>query len=74
MRTGGFHPAHVQSRPQAPSGHFSGSWHFLTRISSSVLLRWLEAHPDWDERLSFSPFRLLLVLSTQAPHLVGTGG
>lgn len=46
----------------------------LTCISSSVLLLWLEAHPDRNERLSFSLFKSLLVLPTQALHFVCVGG
>lgn len=59
--TQGFYLPCIQGRPQAPSAHISTSWHFLTCISSSVPLLWLEAHPDRNERLSFSLFKLLLV-------------
>lgn len=72
--TRGFRLARVQGRPQAPLGRVSTAWHFLTCISSSVPLLWLEAHPDRNERLSFSLFKSLLGLPTQALHLVCVGG
>lgn len=44
-RTRGCHLACGQGRLQAPFSLISGSWHFLTCITSSVPLLWLEAHP-----------------------------
>lgn len=72
--TRGFHLAGVQAGPQAPLACVSASGHFLTCISSSEPPLWLEARPDGAERLSFSLFKLLLVLPTQALHLVCIGG
>ena len=72
--TQGFHLACVQGRPQAPLARVSTSWHFLTRVSSSVPPLWPEAHPEPDEKLCFSLFKLLLVSPIQALHLVCVGG
>lgn len=50
-RTQGSHLAQGQGRPQAPFSHISTSWHFLTCITSSVPLLWLEAQFKWKASL-----------------------